>query len=104
MRLKKVQICKLVWVSCFTLIIVPYLGSIQNVTQTYEQGLFILVLLGLLSFPLGPLLLYFVTTLQIIEYQNSFVLELIVISVSCFIGGYAQWFIILPRIINKYWN
>ena len=49
-------------------------------------------------------LLYFVTTLQIIEYQNSFVLELIVISVSCFIGGYAQWFIILPRIINKYWN
>ena len=104
MRLKKIQICKLVWVSCFTLVTFPFLGAVQNVTQTFEQGLFILVLLGLLSFPLGPLLLYFVTTLQIIEYQNSFVLELIVISVSCFIGGYAQWFIILPRIINKYWN
>lgn len=104
MNLKKIQILKLVWITCFTLVILSVLDSVQDVSQTHELGVFILVLLGILSFPLGPFLLYLVTALPTIDYQSSFGLEVFVISICCFIGGYFQWFIILPKIINKYWN
>ena len=64
-----------------------------------EIGFRHLVLMSLVSLPIGPVVLFFVD--RLVEIRSSGLYEIIAIWASCVIGGYIQWFYLLPKTMKR---
>jgi hypothetical protein len=75
--------------------LIDYFG-VQSQQLQFEVGLKYLVILSVLSLPLGPILLFVVVRLLGLRFSGIY--ELMEIWLLCLIGGYIQWFVLMPRI------
>lgn len=93
---------KIAWHACMFAVLawltVDYLDA-ESQQMQFELGLKYLIVLSLLSFPLGPLLLLGVT--RGLDVHLSGVNEGLMLWAVCFTGGYIQWFVLLPRVFRK---
>lgn len=73
---------------------------------SYEIELLAFIVLVILSFPLGFISLWLIVLLMRIFYPEhadfDASLNILLIGSSCLIGGYLQWFYMLPKAIKKY--
>lgn len=97
--LTQTRIIKIAWLTVMAAILIwglmDYFGA-QSQQLQFEVGLKYLVILSVLSLPLGPILLFVVGRLLGLRFSGIY--ELIEIWSLCLIGGYLQWFVLAPRI------
>jgi drug/metabolite transporter (DMT)-like permease len=72
--------------------------------QLFEVGLLALIVLGILSFPVGVFILLLATWIfrAINPEAGNIDTEMTIwlSGLSCLIGGYFQWFYLVPKLIN----
>ena len=73
--------------------------SIAEIPQIqFEIGLRHLILISILSIPVGPILLFVVV--RLLNFKLPGIYEIFEIWILSLVGGYIQWFIVLHRIYN----
>lgn len=92
---------KIVWLIVALLILATSLLDFYNFTDELlarEIGFRHLVLMSIISLPIGPAVLFVVD--KLVEIRSSGLSEIIGIWVSCVVGGYIQWFYMLPKVVG----
>ena len=72
----------------------------------HEIGFVHLILMSVLSFPAGPAVLFVLDGAVDVVYPSlhsgkSPVAEVVFVWFSCVVGGYVQWFVVLPSAYRK---
>ncbi len=97
--LTQMRIIKIAWLAVMAVILIwgliDYFG-VQSQQLEFEVGLKYLVLLSILSLPLGPIFLIVVVRLLGVRFPGIY--ELMEIWLLCLVGGYLQWFVLAPKI------
>ena len=91
----------IVWLSVALLILATSLLDFHDSTDELlarEIGFRHLVLMSIISLPIGPAVLFVVD--KLVDIRSSGMSEIIGIWVSCVIGGYIQWFHLMPKIFG----
>ena len=89
---------KIAWLAVVVLILTTSLldfHDANNEQLAREVGFRHLVLMSLVSLPIGPAVLFVVD--KLVDIRSSGLSEIFAIWVSCVIGGYIQWFYLIPR-------
>jgi len=92
---------KIIWLSIALLVFATSLLDIHSSTDELlarEIGLRHLVLMSLISLPIGPAILFVVD--KFVEIRSSGMSEIIGVWISCVIGGYIQWFYFIPKVVS----
>ena len=109
MRVSKLHVVKVGWMTASIAVLAWALWRLNigelNETREYEIGLANFIYMGALSFPLGPIVLFvFGRAIDTIAPSwlgdNSFA-EVLVVWIACAVGGYIQWFIIVPSVYRE---
>jgi hypothetical protein len=92
---------KIAWLTIALLILATSLLDFYDATNEQlarEIGFRHLVLMSLMSLPIGPAVLFVVD--KLVDIRSSGLNEIIAIWISCVVGGYIQWFYLIPKAIG----
>ena len=109
MRASKLLVLKAGWIVAVIAVLGWALWKLKagglSETLEYEVGLANLILMGALSFPLGPAVLFALDRAVDVIYpslvKGDSSAEVLLVWVACVVGGYVQWFIIVPAAYRK---
>jgi hypothetical protein len=109
MRIPTFFIVKVGWITAVTAVLAWTLWKLKigglSDTLEYEAGLANLILMGALSFPLGPAVLFMLDRAIDVIYpsllEGNRSAEVILVWTACAVGGYIQWFILFPAAYRK---
>lgn len=98
----RIRILKIVWVTLALVILawtlVDYYGATIDQLK-FEIGLRHLILISVICFPLGPVLLLVVVRVFGIKFPGVY--EIFEVWILSFVGGYYQWFKLLPYLLDR---
>ena len=99
---------KLIWTGICLLVLILFIDSVTNNKHQHLEILIPLVLMGLLTFPFGPLAFFgvaFVNEIAGVSFDTGMQALNVTMVWLIFYGvGYLQWFILLPRIRRELKN
>lgn len=90
-----------IWLIIAVMILATSLFDFINSTDELlkrEIGFRHLLLMSFISLPVGPALLFIVD--KLIAIRSSGLSEIFGVWISCIIGGYFQWFYLVPKIVG----
>lgn len=109
MQASRLLVVKVGWIVAVAAVLIWALWKIGagglNETLEYEIGLANLIFMSALSFPLGPVVLFVLDRAADIIHPSLFegrgATEIVFVWTACAVGGYIQWFIVVPRVYRK---
>ena len=93
---------KFLWLLLVTIILVWTLLDYANTDieqLKFEIGMRHLILISILSVPLGPFILFIV--IRVLDFKAPGIYEILETWVLSVAGGYIQWFVILPYFLKR---
>lgn len=97
------RILSLLWVAIFISELIWIGANHQNISTTqnlFELGMAHFFICMMFSFPLGWVFFVLAFSVAKIFLDPQGVAELVIIWMSAFIGGYIQWFYVVPKITS----